>query len=69
MSRPKSLEPATLAGKLRKFWVDNPMEELSAEDAAAKLGITREVAANQLRVLATRGLSERVSVYRKRSPC
>jgi predicted ArsR family transcriptional regulator len=69
MSRRKNAEPATLAGKLRKFYAENPLEELSADDVAAKLGITHQAASMQLRLLATRGLLERVSVYRVRPKC
>lgn len=69
MSRRKPLQPASAAGKLRKFYLENPDEELSAEDAAAKLGITPQSASMVLRLLKTRWRLERVSVYRLRPPC
>lgn len=54
--------------KLSVFFCDNPDEELTAEDAAMKLGISPRSAANYLSMLCSEGGLERVSVYRVKKP-
>jgi len=54
--------------KLRKFFNDNPEEELTVESAAAKIGVGERTAATYLSHLAGEGGDlERISVYRVRS--
>ena len=50
--------------ELADYFIKNSREELSAEDAAAKLGIGIRYAAVSLSSLAGAGVLERVSVYR-----
>lgn len=53
--------------KLRTFFRDNPAEELTAEDAAQKLGVGLRTAATYLGHLSGKGGDlERVSIYRQR---
>lgn len=53
--------------RLRRFFAENPHEELSAEDAMAKLSRGTTVIATLGR-LSAEGFLERVSVYRLRRP-
>lgn len=52
--------------KLRAFFDNNDGEELTADDAAQKLGVTLATARTYLGALAGDGVLERVSIYRKR---
>lgn len=49
---------------LVEFFKQNPDEELTADDAAAKIGCTAGSARNYLASLSGDGILERVSVYR-----
>lgn len=49
---------------LAAYFIENPSEELSAEDAAAKFSVGVRYAAVSLSALAGLGVLERVSVYR-----
>lgn len=49
---------------LKKFFADNPGEELTVEDTATKFGISFKRARNMLAALSGAGLLERVSIYR-----
>lgn len=54
---------------LRDFFAANPDEELTIEDAAAKLGVNTTSAGSYLAKLKGMGMLERVSIYRlKESP-
>lgn len=48
------------------FFQQNPTEELTADDAAAKIGCSAGSARNYLASLSGEGILERVSVYRLR---
>lgn len=52
------------AVSLRKFFTDNPDEELTAEDAAMKFGVSIKRAGNILAAMSGKGLLQRVSIYR-----
>jgi len=55
---------SNVTDRLRKFFTDNPGEELSVSDASAKLGISPRTAQNVLSTLAGQGKLERTSIYR-----
>ena len=50
--------------RLRRFFADNPFEELSVDDVAVKFGCQRGTAEHAVATLRQDGLVERVSVYR-----
>jgi Fic family protein len=55
---------SNVTDRVRKFFTDNPTEELSVSDASVKLGISPRTAQNILSTLAGRGELERTSIYR-----
>lgn len=50
------------------FFHANPGEELTVEDAAAKLGSSTRTAMNSLSTLAGAGILQRISIYRLAEP-
>ena len=50
--------------RLRRFFADNPFEELSVDDVATKFGCQKGTAEHAVATLRQVGLVERVSVYR-----
>ena len=53
-----------VAERLRRFFANNPFEELSVDDVAAKFGCQRGTAEHAVATLRQDGLIERVSIYR-----
>ena len=53
---------------LRRFFAENPCEELTPEDAAIKAGVSLKSAGEYLSQLVRTGEVERVRVYRAAPP-
>lgn len=62
----RRLDPNSNSGKLRAFFAENPDEELTPADAAAKLGIPQNKIYNITRKLAADGVIESLWIIRKR---
>lgn len=57
----------SLATRLRRFWNDNPGEELSISDIARKFSVSERTATNAVRAVHHGGMPiDRVSIYRPR---
>ncbi|WP_428414413.1 hypothetical protein [Methylibium sp.] len=64
MTDPKG-KPASLAARIRKFFLDNPDEEMTYELLTAKFGAHHQTVRDAVRVLRDEGLLEALHVVRR----
>lgn len=50
-------------GRMRRFFIENPGEYLTAEDVAQKFGVTKRMAQKYMADLAAEGLTTSATIY------